>query len=511
MAQLIRSSTPVRAFEDHEAPVNAVAVFPDRRRMVTGSQDKTLRLWDLKTGVVLKKLEVHCDLVMALEVSRDGQSIASGGDSGEITIWHEENGESLGARAMKAHSSAIFSLDFSPDGTVLATAPRKSNQTAVSKSIIQGTRHCVAHLDSSYCRSLAWTPNGTRLLSTGHGSGSTIREWDVSTWEQVGHLWKGHTDLINAITIDPTGTLITSASNDNDVRLWRLSDRRTIAIFPHSQWVHCVTFSIDGKHILSGGGDKKISEWEVPRDVFLAGLPEVQVSKMPTTTPPMPVALLFWRDNSTGTVRFMMQSVSIRPSLAGYMSKGIALCGKQQFWDATKAFDVVLTFTDGDSKIFLFLIKANQHEEAIMRVQELAATPHADTLACHIVEAYLRVQLGTIALDSARHKEAANHFTAAVNASASFSKSAIHSKYEEFTVLFGWDLKSLWQTANKQRCVALFRAGQVGAALESYRYMMDMSDEPTKAIFFSFFTGKSSVMSPELQSSLVFPSALNEE
>jgi hypothetical protein len=64
--------------------------------------------------------------------------------------------------------------------------------------------------------------------------------------------------------------------------------------------------------------------------------------------------------------------------------------------------------------------------------------------------------------------------------------------------LFGWDLKSLWQIANQQRCYALIRGCQFGAALESYRYMMDMSDEPTKAIFLAWAPGKSLFFSADI-------------
>ena len=105
------------------------------------------------------------------------------------------------------------------------------------------------------------------------------------------------------------------------------------------------------------------------------------------------------------------------------------------------------------------LFNANQHEDAMQRVQELAADcPNADALACRIVkvgimptrvhasltlifmnfahQAYLHVQLGINALDGARHNEAAGHFTAAVNAGASVSDWAIQSTmYEDFVVV----------------------------------------------------------------------------
>jgi WD40 repeat protein len=267
--------------------------------MVTGSSDKTLRLWDLETGVVLKKMEGHSNEVLALAVSRDGQIMASGDQTGDIIARHGETGESL-TEPIKAHSDIIWSVDFSPDGAVLATGSNdKTTKFWCTKTWqmqgepiqcggwvycvryspsgellaigtlenIQiynpGTREQVASLGVRSL-SLAWTPDGTRLLSGGHNEDCTIREWDTLAWEQVGHPWEGHTKAIDALAIHPAGTLVASASDDNHVRLWRLSDRQTIAIFEHSSPLRSVTFSSDGKHILSGGDDKKISEWAVP-------------------------------------------------------------------------------------------------------------------------------------------------------------------------------------------------------------------------------------------------------
>jgi WD40 repeat protein len=306
MSQLIPSkiTTPIRIFEDREDSVSAVAVFPDKRRMVTGSSDKTLRMWDLETGVVLKKMEGHSNdnlkvLGLILAVSRDGQMIASGDSKGEIIGWHGETGEPL-TELIQTHSFRIYSMDFSPDGTVLATgsvdsmtkfwctktwrmqgepihcgawvqcvrySPSGELLAIATYKNIQiynpGTRECVASFgDHDDSLSLAWTPDGTHLLS----GGPTIREWDPLTWQEVGHPWKCHADYINTIAIHPAGILAASASNDMYVRLWRLSDRRTIAIFNHSSPPQSVTFSVDGKHILSGGREKKISQWAVPRN-----------------------------------------------------------------------------------------------------------------------------------------------------------------------------------------------------------------------------------------------------
>ncbi|OAX36018.1 WD40 repeat-like protein [Rhizopogon vinicolor AM-OR11-026] len=303
-ADIVPITTPIRVFEGHEESVLAVAVSPDGRRMITSG--KTLRLWDLEGGVVLKNMEGHHgSRVWAVAVSQDGQLIASGDVNGELIVWHGETGQV--AQAIKAHSTYIRSLDFSPNDAVLATTSWDNTTKLYSTQTWQlegdpiecsdycvryspsgnllaiatrwdikiwdtSTRKLIANLEahSTISRvanfSLAWTRDGTRLLSSGSRDDPTIREWDSSTWGQVGDPWKGHTDYINAIAMNPDGTLVASASDDNHVRLWRLEDRRTIAIFKHTSQVYCATFSIDGKHVLSGGNDKKISEWAVPGD-----------------------------------------------------------------------------------------------------------------------------------------------------------------------------------------------------------------------------------------------------
>jgi WD40 repeat protein len=74
---------------------------------------------------VLKKMEGHRNEVWALAVSQDGQIIASGDCDRELIAWHGETGDSL-TKPIKVHSGLITSVDFSPDGTVLATAGNES-------------------------------------------------------------------------------------------------------------------------------------------------------------------------------------------------------------------------------------------------------------------------------------------------------------------------------------------------------------------------------------------------
>jgi len=303
----IRITTASRTFEGHGNSILAAAVFPDGRRMVTSSGDKTLRLWDLEDGVVLRIMEGHHFCVRKVAVSRDGKFIASGDDGGELIAWNGDGGPLT--QPIKIHFKRISSLDFSPDSTFLASgsfdttaelwntktwqvqgnpincgsdaeilwvqySPSGEHLAIATFKDIQiwypSKRECVTKFrghsvfSGAYNVSLAWTPDGKQLVSAGNFGDPTIRIWDSSTWMQAGEPWKGHTDTVYMIAFNPTGTLVASASEDHQVRLWRLSDRRTIAILKHPSGIYCVTFSTDGKYILSGGADRMISKWAVP-------------------------------------------------------------------------------------------------------------------------------------------------------------------------------------------------------------------------------------------------------
>ncbi|KAG2069227.1 WD40 repeat-like protein [Suillus decipiens] len=310
MVHPIPITTPTRVFEDRTHTIHAVAHVPYSQRMVSASEDGRVRLWDLKTAQVLKKMEGHTGEVMGLGVSRDGQMIVTSDEHGELIAWQAKTGESL-TKAIKAHGSAVRSLDFSPDDALIVTASSAANDQKVkfwnTKTWAQYPRNyncgstvrCVRYARSGThmlavatdqdiqiylgeklqkkfkghthgTLSLAWSPDKTYLLSGGDDHDPTIREWDTSNWTQVGIPWTGHTYKVNSIAINSSGTHAVSASSDNSVRLWQLSDKQTVAIFHHTSSVVCATFSADGAHILSGGYDKKITEWAAPGGILPA-------------------------------------------------------------------------------------------------------------------------------------------------------------------------------------------------------------------------------------------------
>jgi WD40 repeat protein len=82
--------------EGHEDWVRAVALSPDGKHIVSGSDDKTIQLWDAATGEILQPLLVgHKNGVWAVAFSSDGKHIVSGSDDKTIRVWNAETGGML--------------------------------------------------------------------------------------------------------------------------------------------------------------------------------------------------------------------------------------------------------------------------------------------------------------------------------------------------------------------------------------------------------------------------------
>src|SRR6266576_4641246 len=99
----------------HSYVISSVAFSPDGKRIVSGSYDDTIRLWDAETGEALRAPLEGQDRVTSVSFSPDGKYIVSGSDDKTIRLWDAETGESLRAPLGK-HQGGVMSVAFSPDG-----------------------------------------------------------------------------------------------------------------------------------------------------------------------------------------------------------------------------------------------------------------------------------------------------------------------------------------------------------------------------------------------------------
>jgi WD40 repeat protein len=114
------SIRPTYTLEGHSRRVSSVSFSPDGKRIVSGSFDKTVKVWDAQTSQETLTLKGHSDLVRSVSFSPDGKLIASASGSGEfeksgeIKVWDAHTGKERFTR--KEHSGTVTSVSFRPDG-----------------------------------------------------------------------------------------------------------------------------------------------------------------------------------------------------------------------------------------------------------------------------------------------------------------------------------------------------------------------------------------------------------
>jgi WD40 repeat protein len=199
----------------------------DGERVVSGSNDRTIRVWDVESGdTVLGPIKTcHLD-VLAVIYSPDTTKIAVGGlCETALTIWDAKTGNLL---STIEHDYPVFSL--------------------------------------------AWASDQKKLITA---SDTSIRIFDTATWQHIAIL-EGHTDTVKALSLFQNDRLLASGSNDKTVRLWNLDmDLPVGPPLQHKGLVHSAAISADGKLLVTGCRDHNAYVWDIHTILKDAGFEEL--------------------------------------------------------------------------------------------------------------------------------------------------------------------------------------------------------------------------------------------
>ncbi|MBV9708200.1 MAG: WD40 repeat domain-containing protein [Chloroflexi bacterium] len=111
--------TLLRSLEGHIGPVSSVAISADGQTVVSGSHDKTIKVWNWQTGQQLRSLEGHTGGVWSVAISPDGQTLVSGSYDSTIKVWNRRTGYLL--CSLQGHTGGVYSVAMSADGQTVVS------------------------------------------------------------------------------------------------------------------------------------------------------------------------------------------------------------------------------------------------------------------------------------------------------------------------------------------------------------------------------------------------------
>ncbi|MDZ7966360.1 MAG: hypothetical protein RM368_15510 [Nostoc sp. DedSLP03] len=240
----------------HTALVNSVK-FLDNNTIASGSDDKTIKNWRIDG----KEIATWEDTNKIADISFNPklQLIASASGD-QIKLWSRRDGKQQG-KPLEGHNSTILTLNLSHDGQSLASADLDGrviiwnwNTKTLTFEPIENIR---GHHDD--VSSVRFSPDDKTLASASYDQ--TVKFWSRDGKEALTILDK-HTDTVNEVSFSPDGQKIASASTDNTVKLWSRDGKELKTLNGHSNPVYSVKFSPDGQRIASASEDKTVRLWD---------------------------------------------------------------------------------------------------------------------------------------------------------------------------------------------------------------------------------------------------------
>lgn len=290
----------IRRFEGHDGNVTAVAFLPDGKHVVSVGEDRSMRVWDIETGLEVRRLEKdHPDLVRYVAVSPDGSKLATGARDANVRVWDVKTGKLL--HEWKDHREMVFCVAFSPKGDKLLSA--SMDQSVRTWDLKTGRAEHVLLGHRSWVRFAAFSPDGKRIVSGGNDA--LVIAWDAETGRPL-HGWRGHDAPVTTVAWTPDGEhvvttgydhatrvwsgrswklertfgghmgpvtnmgigeetpAIVTVGKDQTMRVWNLDHPRALHIVHTSMSFSSLDVSADGRRAVTGGGDGLVRVWGIP-------------------------------------------------------------------------------------------------------------------------------------------------------------------------------------------------------------------------------------------------------
>lgn len=259
----LESGVELHTLSGHSDWVRTVAIEPSSSRAVSASDDHTLRIWNIETGALESTIDTSGDWIRALAVTPDGRYAISASDDRTLRVWDLEQRKMV--RALKGHSGELNALAITPDGRFLLSG--SDDRTIRIWDIESGNEVCTLRGHRAAVNAIAVTPDGREAISA--SADDTLRLWNLEQYESVPpKTITDHAYWVKALAVAPDGQRVIAASEDNTLRVWDLKSMTEERIIEgHTDWVNAVAIAPNGQYAVSASDDQTVKVWELDHRV----------------------------------------------------------------------------------------------------------------------------------------------------------------------------------------------------------------------------------------------------
>lgn len=253
------SGKELAVLRGHTAQLWSASFSPDGKKIVTAAFDETARIWDAESGRQLLLLSGHTNQVNYAAFSPDGHKVITASDDRTARIWDAESGRQLGE--LLGHSDDVESAAFSTDGRFILTS--SLDKTARLWSVENALQELQLNGHTNAIGSVNFSSDGTRLVSASFDK--TARIWNTATGQQL-RILDGNKDRVERAAFSPDGHSIATTADDGVARIWDAATGAQIAALTHGTKVKGLSFSPDGLHLATsaaGAGGPGVAIWEI--------------------------------------------------------------------------------------------------------------------------------------------------------------------------------------------------------------------------------------------------------
>lgn len=211
----VESATLLSTFSEHITNTWDVIFTPDGKSAIS-SEDNYVVYWRNAVDGPIGRLALygHTDMVSSVDMSNDMKTIISGSRDKSIKIWDAQTGDLR--KTINDHNVRVYDIEFNPDNSQFAACIGDSTISfwdSQTFNLIKALKN-----SNGNSRSISYHSSGKYIASA--GPGSVIYIWDIAN-EQVFRTLEGHTELVRMVKFSPTGNNIISGGTDDKVIIWK--------------------------------------------------------------------------------------------------------------------------------------------------------------------------------------------------------------------------------------------------------------------------------------------------